>query len=130
MSKGVGLISLNDPINTTNSQGRLIFNIFASLAEFERDLIIERTQAGLKSARARGRKGGRPTGLTEDAKRKAVAAEALYRGGKLGVNEIAKNLCISKSTLYHYLRHQNVQVGTFTKKKKSIEEKDHQIVQQ
>ncbi|MGK0182221.1 MAG: DNA invertase Pin-like site-specific DNA recombinase [Halioglobus sp.] len=117
MEKGVGLKSLNDPIDTTTSQGRLIFNIFASLAEFERDLIIERTQAGLKSARARGRVGGRPKGLSEEAKRKAVAAESLYRGGKLGVNEIAANLSISKSTLYSYLRHQKVDVGTFHKKK-------------
>jgi DNA invertase Pin-like site-specific DNA recombinase len=61
LDKGVGLKSLNDPIDTTNSQGRLIFNIFASLAEFERDVIIERTQAGLKAARTRGRKGGRPS---------------------------------------------------------------------
>ena len=60
MERGVGLKSLNDPIDTTSSQGRLVFNIFASLAEFERDVIIERTQAGLKAARARGRKGGRP----------------------------------------------------------------------
>lgn len=116
INRGVGLKSLNDPIDTTNSQGRLIFNIFASLAEFERDLIVERTQAGLKSARSRGRLGGRPKGLSENAKRKAVAAEALYRGGKLGVNEIASNLCISKSTLYSYLRHQKVEVGTFSKK--------------
>ena len=115
--RGVGLKSLNDPIDTTSSQGRLIFNIFASLAEFERDLIVERTQAGLKSARARGRLGGRPKGLSEDAKRKAVAAEALYRGGKLGVNEIAANLGISKSTLYSYLRYQKVDVGACIKEK-------------
>lgn len=65
IEKKVGLTSLNDPIDTTTAQGRLIFGIFASLAEFERELIRERTQAGLKSARARGRKGGRPKGLTQ-----------------------------------------------------------------
>lgn len=56
IEKKVGLISLNDPIDTTTAQGRLIFGIFASLAEFEGELIRERTQAGLKSARARGKK--------------------------------------------------------------------------
>ncbi len=113
--RGVGLKSLNDPVDTTNSQGKLIFNIFASLAEFERDLIVERTQAGLKAARARGRTGGRPKGLSEDAKLKAVAAETLYKEGKLSANEIAKNLGISKVTLYNYLRRRDVKIGTFQK---------------
>ncbi len=115
MEKGVGLKSLQDPIDTTSSQGRLVFNIFASLAEFERDLIIERTQAGLSAARVRGRKGGRPKGLSADAEKKAVAAEALYKEGDLSVNEIAENLGVSKSTLYKYLRHRGVEVGTFRK---------------
>lgn len=115
MERGVGLKSLNDPIDTTSSQGRLVFNIFASLAEFERDVIIERTQAGLKAARARGRKGGRPKGLTEAAKRKAVAAKALYNEGNLSVNEIAGNLGISKGTLYSYLRHEKAGIGAFRK---------------
>ena len=107
----IGLRSINDPIDTTNAQGKLIFNIFASLAEFERDLIAERTQAGLRSARARGRVGGRPKGLTSDAELKAIAAEALYREGKLSVVEIANNLSISKATLYKYLRHRGVEIG-------------------
>ena len=64
IDKNIGIRSLNDPIDTTNPQGRLIFNIFASLAEFERDIIRERTQAGLSSARARGKMGGRPKGLS------------------------------------------------------------------
>jgi DNA invertase Pin-like site-specific DNA recombinase len=76
--KGVGLKSLQDPIDTTTAQGRFIFNIFATLAEFERDLIKERTQAGLTAARARGRMGGRPKGLSADAQKKAISAEALY----------------------------------------------------
>lgn len=120
LDRGVGLKSLNDPIDTTSSQGRLIFNIFASLAEFERDVIIERTQAGLKAARTRGRKGGRPKGLTEAAKRKAVAAKALYNEGNLSVNEIAGNLGISKGTLYSYLRHERVAVGTFRKQGNNV----------
>lgn len=72
IEKKVGLISLNAPIDTTTAQGRLIFGIFASLAEFERELIRERTQAGLKSARARGRKGGRPKGMSKVAMEKAA----------------------------------------------------------
>ena len=79
MERGVGLVSLNDPVDTTTAQGRLIFNIFASLAEFERDLIRERTQAGLVAARSRGRMGGRPSGLSKQAKATAMAAETLYK---------------------------------------------------
>lgn len=116
IDKGVGLKSLNDPIDTTSSQGRLIFNLFASLAEFERDLIRERTQAGLQAARARGRKGGRPKGLSAAAEKKAIAAEALYKEGRLSVGEITENLDISKATLYSYLRHRGVEIGSYRKK--------------
>ncbi len=107
----VGLRSLSDPIDTTSAQGRLVFNIFASLAEFERELIRERTQAGLAAARARGRMGGRPKGLSEEAKRKAVAAASLYREGRLSIREITENLSISKRTLYKYLRIEGVEIG-------------------
>ena len=110
MQNKVGLKSLNDPIDTTTPQGRLIFNIFASLAEFERDLIRERTQAGLSAARARGRTGGRPRGLPKASEATACAVETLYREAKLPVNQIAKKLHISKSTLYKYLRHRNVEI--------------------
>lgn len=115
MEKKVGLKSLNDPIDTTTAQGRLIFNIFASLAEFERELIRERTQAGLSAARARGRKGGRPRGLSEKAESTACAAEALYREEKLSVQKIADKLGISKGTLYSYLRHRKVPIGPYKK---------------
>lgn len=104
----IGLISLNDPINTTNAQGRLVFNIFACLAEFERELTRERTKAGLASARARGRKGGRSRGLTKAAEKTAILAENYYNEGKKGVNVIAAELKISKMTLYKYLRHRGV----------------------
>ena len=79
MDNDIGLCSLNDPVDTTSPQGRLIFNIFASLAEFERDIISERTQAGLSAARARGRFGGRPRGLSDAAKTTACAVETLYK---------------------------------------------------
>jgi DNA invertase Pin-like site-specific DNA recombinase len=111
MEREVGLVSLNDPIDTTTPQGRLVFNIFASLAEFERELIRERTQAGLKAARARGRKGGRPKGLSKEAKQKAMAAETLYREGELSVQAICDQLGITKPTLYAYLRHRGVKTG-------------------
>ena len=111
LERKVGLISLNDPIDTTTAQGRLVFNIFASLAEFERDLIRERTQAGLEAARARGRKGGRPSGLSKQAQATAMAAETLYREGKLSVHEICNQLNISKPTLYAYLRHRGYANG-------------------
>ena len=111
LQQDVGIKSLNDPIDTTTPQGRLVFNLFASLAEFERDVIRERTRAGLSAARARGRTGGRPKGLPLQAQATACAAETLYREGKLSAQQIAEHLHISKSTLYAYLRHRGVPVG-------------------
>lgn len=113
LDKEVGIISLNDPIDTTTAQGKLMFNLFASLAEFEKDLIRERTMAGLKSARARGRMGGRPKGLPEASIKKAAIAEALYKQQELPVNEIASQLKISKTTLYKYLRYRGVEIISF-----------------
>lgn len=101
--KGAGLLSLNDNIDTTTPQGKLTFHIFAAIAEFEREIIRERTNAGLASARARGRKGGRPPGLSPEAKIKAAAASSLYQQKK-SVAEICKTLSTSKKTLYKYLR--------------------------
>jgi len=108
---GVGLQSLNDPIDTTTAQGKLIFNIFASLAEFERNIISERTKAGLEAARARGRLGGRPKGLSKKAQTKAAAAEALYQERSLSIKEICQDLQLSKATLYKYLRYRGVKIG-------------------
>ncbi|MCX7089147.1 MAG: recombinase family protein [Methylococcales bacterium] len=115
IEKKVGLISLNDPIDTSTAQGRMVFGIFASLSEFERELIRERTQAGLTSARARGRKGGRPKGMTQAAIEKATIAEALYKNGSIPVKKIAEQLGISKTTLYLYLRYRNVDIGVMSK---------------
>ncbi|PRY22722.1 DNA invertase Pin-like site-specific DNA recombinase [Spirosoma oryzae] len=109
--QGVGLLSLNDPIDTTTPQGRLVFRIFASLAEFERDVIRERTMAGVASARRRGRLLGRPKGLTKNAEQKARLAESLYKDENFSVEQIARELHISKTTLYKYLRHRGVSVG-------------------
>lgn len=111
LDHGIGLKSLNDPIDTTSSQGRFVFNIFAALAEFEREIIRERTIAGLNSARARGRKGGRRPGLSDSAEKTAMAAEVLYREKSLSIDEICEKLSISKPTLYKYLRFRKVKIG-------------------
>jgi len=99
--KGVGFKSLQESIDTSTSTGKLIFHIFGALAEFERNLIRERTNAGLKAARARGRLGGRPQSL-DDEKRQTVAK--LYNDGKLQVMEICEMFNISKPTLYKYVK--------------------------
>jgi DNA invertase Pin-like site-specific DNA recombinase len=87
--------------------------------EFERELIRERTQAGLSAARARGRKGSRPKGLPAKAEKTAYAAEVLYNKGKLSVRQIAAKFNISKTTLYSYLRHRGVSIGSYRKSKTS-----------
>jgi DNA invertase Pin-like site-specific DNA recombinase len=116
MQRNIGLCSLNDSIDTAAPQGRLIFNIFVSLAEFERDIIKERTNAGLTAARARGRLGGRPRGISKASEATACVAETLYREGKLSVMQIAKKLNISKNTLYKYLRYRNVVISKYEHK--------------
>jgi DNA invertase Pin-like site-specific DNA recombinase len=101
--KDVGFVSLNDAIDTTTLQGRLVFTLFAALAEFERDVIRERTKAGLTAARARGRKGGWPKGLSKEATAKAKAAKTLFDQQHKTADEIAGILGISRATLYRYL---------------------------
>lgn len=115
-SKNVALQSLHDNIDTTTPQGRLFFNISASFAEFEKDLIRERTKAGLEAARERGKKGGRRKGLSKEAQQKAIIAENYYNEGIKSVNEIATDLNISKMTLYKYLRERNVKINAYKKK--------------
>jgi DNA invertase Pin-like site-specific DNA recombinase len=114
-SKEVGIRSINHAIDTTTPQGRLFFNISASFAEFERDLIRERTKSGLEAARARGRKGGRRQGMTKKAEQKAILAETYYKEGKLGVNQIAIEIGVSKMTLYKYLRYRGVKISEYNK---------------
>lgn len=90
-------------IDTTTAQGRLVFNLFASLAEFERDLIRERTKAGLAAARARGRIGGRPKGLSAEAQVKARAVKAMYALKTHTILEIGQLFHLSRATVYRYL---------------------------
>ncbi len=98
--RGVGFRSLTEAIDTTTSGGRLVFHIFGALAEFERSLIRERTNAGLEAARARGRVGGRPVSLdSED----LVAAKAMLLNPNITVEEVARRLNVSPSTLYRHL---------------------------
>ena len=97
----IGFRSLQESIDTNSGVGKLVFHIFASLAEFERDLIRERTMAGLNSARARGRLGGRPKVMTD---KKATMARSMHQDDNLSVKEICKTLGISKTTFYRYLQ--------------------------
>jgi DNA invertase Pin-like site-specific DNA recombinase len=98
--RGIGFKSLTENIDTTTSGGKLIFHIFGALAEFERNLIRERTQAGLTAARARGRKGGRPKVLT--AKQLSIAQELYDK--QHSIAEICQTLKISKATLYRTIQ--------------------------
>ncbi len=99
--RGIGFKSVTEQIDTTTSGGKLVFHVFGALAEFERDLIRERTHAGLAAARARGRLGGRPKKL-RDAKQLELA-RALYDGGQTDVATICATLRISRATLYRAL---------------------------
>lgn len=99
--QGIGFRSLQETIDTTSSSGKLIFHIFGALSEFERNLIRERTQAGIEAARARGRQGGRPKKLGKD-KRQLVAD--LYKARKHSVAQICEMTGISRPTLYKYVR--------------------------
>src|SRR5690606_33291755 len=99
--------SLKDGIDTGTATGRFTFNIFASLAEFEREIIRERTMAGLEAARTRGRKGGRPKGLSKEALAKATSAKILYESGEKSIKEIADGLGISRATCYRYIEFMN-----------------------
>ena len=99
--RGVGFRSVQEAIDTTTPGGRLVFHVFAALAEFERDLIRERTHAGLAAARARGRVGGRKPALTPA---KAKAAQGLYDAGGTTVADIARVVGVSRATLYRTLK--------------------------
>ncbi len=99
----VGLQSLTEKIDTSTPGGRLIFHVFGALAEFERDLIRERTMAGLMAARARGRRGGRPSVWTPE---KLAAATEMYEAGQHDVRTIARVLGVSRASVYRVLKYQ------------------------
>jgi len=100
-TRGVGFRSITEGIETETSGGRLVFHLFACLAEFEREVIRERTQAGLTAARARGRRGGRPA-LMDD--KKIASARRMHADPANSVADIARALGVSRATLYRYLK--------------------------
>lgn len=102
--RGIGFKSLTEQIDTTTSGGKLIFHVFAALAEFERDVIRERTQAGLIAARARGRRGGHPRAAALNDVKKVTMAQALYNDKSNSIADICKTLRVSRSTLYRYVK--------------------------
>ncbi|CAB4127694.1 PinR Site-specific recombinases, DNA invertase Pin homologs [uncultured Caudovirales phage] len=116
-NREVTFISLSEEINTTTAQGMLFFNFFGMIAEFERGMIVERVNAGLKSARARGKLGGRPKGLSGHAIDKAKIAESLYKDKSLSIRTICSQLGIGLSTFYRYLRFRGVDIGSSPIKK-------------
>lgn len=99
-NRGISLKSINEAIDTSSSTGKLVFHIFGALAEFERNLIQERTNAGLAAARARGKVGGRPRKLD---KMKYNLAKSLYKSKDHSIKDICELVGVSKSTLYSYL---------------------------
>jgi len=98
--RDIGFNSITESIDTTTSTGKLIFNIFGSLAEFERSLIRDRVNAGLEAARKKGRVGGRPPSLDDKQKEMAIA---MFNGGALK-SDIAKNFNVSRQTIYTVLK--------------------------
>ncbi|MBC8034879.1 MAG: recombinase family protein [Chitinophagaceae bacterium] len=114
--KGIEFKSIVEGIDTSTSMGRIWYMLSSIFAENEREIIRERTKAGLASARARGKIGGRPKGLSEKAQKIASTAATLYNAKDLSTDEICKVLNIgSKTTLYRYLRHAGVNINGWVK---------------
>lgn len=106
-NRKIGLRSLQENIDTTSSSGKLIFHMFGALAEFERNLIRERTQAGLQAARARGRQGGRRQKLTPQ---EIEIGRSLAADPKRSVTSICEHLGISRPTFYRYICSQSTRL--------------------
>jgi len=103
-AKGAGFKSLTENMDTATSGGKLVFHFFGALAEYERSIIRERTNAGLQAARARGRKGGRPPLSKDPSKRKKIEmANALHADPTNSIEDICRTLHISRSTLYRWM---------------------------
>jgi DNA invertase Pin-like site-specific DNA recombinase len=98
--RGVELVSLRESIDTTTPGGKLVFHVFGAVAEFERDLILERTTAGLEAARARGRRGGRKPAMDEG---KIALASRLMRDRETPISEVCEAVGVSRATLYRYV---------------------------
>lgn len=102
--RGIHFRSLQEQFDTATSGGKLVFHMFGVLAEFERDLIRERTQAGLTAARARGRVGGRPRVEALNNPQKVQLAKVLYEDKRNSIADICRTLGVSRTTLYRYLK--------------------------
>src|SRR5207247_2232567 len=100
-ARGVGFKSLQENIDTTSSGGKLVFHIFGALAEFEREVIRERTRAGLQAARARGRLGGRPKALNA---KQIAQAKSLYESREHSIQDMCETLGVSRGTFYKYVK--------------------------
>lgn len=107
--RGVEFVSLRENIDTTTPGGKLVFHVFGAVAEFERDLILERTLAGLEAARARGRKGGRKPAM--DGKKVALASR-LMRNRETPISEVCEAVGVSRATLYRYVGPDGTPRGT------------------
>jgi len=108
---GVDFRSISEGIDTSTKMGRLWYMLSSVFAENEREILMERTLAGMEAARARGRVGGRPKGLTKKSKELAGLAATLYTSKKYTTKQICEQLKIgSKATLYNYLRHEGIEI--------------------
>lgn len=120
-SKGVIIKGISDGVDTSTSTGRLFLNIMASLSEYERELIRERTNAGFQSARARGRTGGRPKGFTKETVAKLLIMRSVYKDFNKTPEEIYKPLGLTRATFYRYAKildnHTNEEIKKMTIKK-------------
>ena len=105
-AKGIGFRSLRESIDTTSPDGKLVFHLFGALAQFERELIQERTKAGLASARARGRLGGRPKAMDS---KKAKLAATLYADKNSSIADVCETLGVSRATFYRHIKSPNPQ---------------------
>lgn len=102
--KGIIIKGITDGVDTSTTNGRLFLNLMASLAEYERELIRERTNAGLQSARARGRLGGRPKGYTQETISKLLLLRTIYRDVTKRPEEIYKPFGLTRATFYRYAK--------------------------
>ena len=118
---GVDFRSISEGIDTSTEMGRLWYMLSSVFAENEREILMERTLAGIEAARARGRVGGRPKGLTKKSRDLASLAATLYQSKKYTTMEICERLKIgSKATLYNYLRHEGIEIEGWIRTKKSL----------